>query len=51
MLKWIKSLFKESSYQNQLDAYVKSHNPVNTYDVERLVIQYQKMSSGGLYGR
>ena len=51
MFKWIKSLFNQSSYQKQLDDYVKSHNPTNTYDVERLVKQYERASFWGIYGR
>jgi hypothetical protein len=41
MLDWFFKLF-QSSYGNELERYVTSHNPMDVGDVERLTLQYQR---------
>ena len=41
MLDWFYKLF-QSSYDTELEQYVRSHNPKDVGDVERLTLQYQR---------
>ena len=41
MLDWFFKLF-QSTYGTELEQYVRSHNPMDIGDVERLTLQYQR---------
>jgi hypothetical protein len=50
MLKAIKGFFNGSSIQNNLEAYIKAHNPQSSGDVDRLERQfYEKMTQNRNY--
>ena len=40
IIKWIKSLFNDRSYQDSVEYYVASKNPTNTAEVEYWVRKY-----------
>ena len=41
-LEWIKSLFTERSYQNNIEYYVASKNPTTTSEVEYWIRHYDQ---------
>jgi hypothetical protein len=46
-LKWIKSLFAEKSYQDNLDNFIASKNPTSPGEVEYWIRQYDSKISKG----
>lgn len=36
-----------NSYSSEIERYIKSHNPKNTYDVEQLTRQFEQTISRG----
>ena len=47
LLKWIKSLFGASSYQDDLDSFITSKHPSTTAEVEHWIQQYSKRNHSG----
>jgi hypothetical protein len=40
-------MFASETYGSRLEEYIASHNPQNTYDVERLANEFDKQNSKG----
>jgi hypothetical protein len=45
-LKWINSLFKEVSYQENIEAYVLSKHPKSAAEIELWIRHYNHHSAG-----
>ena len=45
-LKWIKSLFKEASYQDNIEAYILSKHPKSAAEIELWIRHYNHNSAG-----
>lgn len=48
MFKFLKELFKPSTYQSELERYIVAHNPQSTYDVEKLTQEFDKKQIKGV---
>ena len=47
-LKWIKSLFPETSYGAQMERYINGCNPTNIADVENLAANFERRVQKGI---
>ena len=46
LLKWIKSLFTEASYQDSIDYFIASKHPTSAAEVEHWIRVYDQTQKG-----